>query len=121
MDDQTATLTALSIAPAADMPTENTTDATRGEPIVIRAMKRKAELEAALAMLPTEDTRARSDIEHVLGSFEALLTGDLTALSNVTASDLSRLLERNKHLAETSPQMNASPADTFVEPTNADR
>jgi hypothetical protein len=84
------------------MPTENTTDATRGEPIVIRAMKRTAELQAALAMLPAEDTRARSDIEQVLGSFEALLTGDLTAISNVTASDLSRLLERNKHLAEPS-------------------
>ena len=31
---------------------ENTTDATRGEPLGLRAQKRRAELEIALAALP---------------------------------------------------------------------
>ena len=45
---------------------ENSTDATRGEPLGVRAEKRKAELEAALEKIPAEDTRARNDIEVVL-------------------------------------------------------
>jgi hypothetical protein len=112
---------ALVPAPAAELEarSENSTDASRGEPIVIRAMKRKAELEAALTLLPVEDTLARNDIEHVLGSFESLLTGDLKALSSLTASDLSRLLEINKHLAETTPQAKASPLTLVPDPIDA--
>jgi hypothetical protein len=101
-------------AAGADAHIVNSTDATRGEPILVRAMKRKAELEAALTMVPAEDARARADIEHVLGSFESLLTGDLTALSSLTAADLSRLLEINKHLAETTPGPDALPVPELV-------
>ena len=82
---------------------ENTTDATRGEPLGVRAEKRKAELEAALAKIPAEDLRARNDIEVVLGSFNTLLTGHPEHLSDTTAAELSRLLENSKHLAEHAP------------------
>ena len=82
---------------------ENSTDATRGEPLHVRAEKRKAELEAALAKLPVEDLRARNDIEVVLGSFTTLLTGNVEHLSDTTASELNRLLENSKHLAELAP------------------
>ena len=84
-------------------PVENTTDATRGEPLAVRAEKRKLELEAALAKLPVDDLRARNDIEIVIGSISALLTGNTEHLSDTTASDLSRLLENSKHLAEMTP------------------
>ncbi|CAN5899620.1 hypothetical protein BH11MYX2_BH11MYX2_26050 [soil metagenome] len=82
---------------------ENSTDATRGQPLGIRAQARKAELEAALAKIPVEDQRARNDIEVVLSTLDQLLTGDPTHLSDATAADLNRLLENNKHLAEATP------------------
>jgi hypothetical protein len=82
---------------------ENSTDATRGEPLGVRAEKRKAELEAALAKLPADELRARNDIEVVLGSFTTLLTGNSEHLSDTTAAELSRLLENSKHLAELAP------------------
>jgi hypothetical protein len=82
---------------------ENSTDATRGEPLAIRAQKRKLELELALANLPAADLRARNEIDVALTSIDGLLTGDLEHLSRTTAADLSRLLENIKHLAEVSP------------------
>ena len=45
---------------------ENTTDATRGEPIVSRARTRKAELEKAHDLLPSTKLRALGDIELAL-------------------------------------------------------
>jgi hypothetical protein len=78
---------------------ENSTDATRGEPLAMRAQKRMIELEAALAKLPAE-SRARSDIELVLTSIGSLLTGDLEHLADTTASALNHALENSKHLAE---------------------
>lgn len=78
---------------------ENSTDATRGEPLAMRAQKRKVELEAALAALPA-DERARGDIENAVASINALLTGDVDNLAETTAAELSRLLESSKHLAE---------------------
>jgi hypothetical protein len=79
---------------------ENSTDATRGEPLAMRAQKRKAELEAALAKLPADAQRARGDVETAIGSIAALLTGDVDHMAEATAADLSRLLENSKHLAE---------------------
>jgi len=83
---------------------ENSTDATRGEPLALRAQKRKAELEAALTELPADDTRARNDVEIALGAVAELLTGDTDHLAAVTAADLSRWLESSKHLAERVPK-----------------
>ena len=79
---------------------ENSTDATRGEPLAMRAQKRKAELEAALAKLPADDLRARNDIDLAVSSIAGLLTGDVDHLAESTAAELSRLLESSKHLAE---------------------
>jgi hypothetical protein len=79
---------------------ENTTDATRGEPLAMRAQKRRLELERALAELPAADLRARNDIAIAVASIDALLTGDVEHLSRTTAAELSRLLENIKHLAE---------------------
>lgn len=81
----------------------NTTDATRGEPLGVRAEKRRSELERALAALPEEDLRARNDIKLALCSVDAMLTGDPEHLSDATAAELSRWLEHVKHLAETTP------------------
>jgi cell division septum initiation protein DivIVA len=79
---------------------ENSTDATRGEPLAMRAQKRKLELEAALEKLPADEQRARNDIEVALASMNALLTGDVDHLASTTAADLNRVLESSKHLAE---------------------
>jgi len=83
---------------------ENSTDATRGEPLGARALKRRAELAAALESLSLDELRARQDIELALASVDPLLTGDLDRLSDATASELSRWLEHTKHLAETTPE-----------------
>lgn len=82
---------------------ENSTDATRGEPLAMRAQKRKLELERALEKHPAEDVRARNDINVAVASIDALLTGDVDHLSDTTAAELSRLLESSKHLAEVNP------------------
>jgi hypothetical protein len=85
-------------------PVENTTDATRGEPLTTRARKRVAELEEALDNLPDTAKRERSDIELALASVSELLTGNQQRLSEVTASELNRWLENTKHLAEMTPR-----------------
>lgn len=82
---------------------ENSTDATRGEPLAIRAQKRKLELQRALEKRPAEDVRARNDINIAVASIDALLTGDIDHLSDTTAAELSRLLESSKHLAVVNP------------------
>ena len=83
---------------------ENSTDATRGEPLAMRAQKRKLELERALERYPAEDIRARNDINVAVASINTLLTGDVDHLSDATAAELSRLLESSKHLAEVNPE-----------------
>jgi hypothetical protein len=103
--------------PRAPTRVENSTDATRGEPLAVRAQKRKAELEAALEKLPVHDLRARNDIALALGTVEGLLTGDLENLSHATGSALSRWLENSKHLAETTPApIQSEPAPLPVAP-----
>lgn len=90
--------------PCADlqgMTSETTSDATRGQPLALRAQKRKAELEAALDKLSETERRARNDIGLAISTVDSLLTGDLEHLPDVVAADLDRWLERTKHLAET--------------------
>lgn|ERR1700689_4119635 len=83
---------------------ENTTDATRGEPLATRAQKRRAELEQALAKLDVAELRERSDIENAVTAVDELLTGDLVHLGDATAAALNRWLENTKHLAESNPK-----------------
>ena len=89
--------------PRAPAHSVNTTDATRGEPLALRAQKRRAELAVALQKLPAGELRARSDIELALASVDAMLTGDLDTLSDATAAGLNRWLEHTKHVAEVVP------------------
>jgi len=79
----------------------NSVDATIGQPIVERIMTRKQELEAALAGLPADAVRERSDIELALSTIGEMLTGNLSRVPAIVASDMNRWLERTKHLAET--------------------
>lgn len=108
MTDKTSLLTESTKQPRPLKRVENSTDATRGEPLAMRAQKRKLELELALAKLPADDMRARNDIDTAVASINALLTGDVDHLSDATAADLSRLLENSKHLAELSPASKSS-------------
>jgi len=80
---------------------ENSTDSTRGQPLALRALKRKAELEAALDATPVDHKTARNDLEVVITALGNLLTGDVDHLSEATAAELNRVLEQNKHLAIT--------------------
>ena len=59
---------------------ENSTDATRGEPLAMRAQKRRLELAKALEGLPADELRARQEIELTMASIDSLLTGDLEHL-----------------------------------------
>ena len=79
---------------------DNTTDATRGQPLAARVLARKDELEDALAELSPHDVLVRQAIETALATVYALMTGDLAHPSDVVAHGLNRWLERNKHLAQ---------------------
>jgi hypothetical protein len=79
----------------------NSTDATRGQPLAARVFARKDELEEALADLgPHDNPLLRQAIETALATVYALMTGDIAHPSDVVARDLTRWLERNKHLAQ---------------------
>jgi hypothetical protein len=80
--------------------TVNSVDATMGQPLVERVLTRKAELEAALALVPETDVRGREPIELALSTIAGMLTGDLKNVPAVVASDMNTWLERHKHLAE---------------------
>jgi hypothetical protein len=82
----------------------NSTDATRGQPLAARVLARKDELEDALADLGPYDTPLRQAIETALATVYSLMTGDLAHPSDVVARDLSRWLERNKHLGQERPR-----------------
>jgi len=79
---------------------ENTTDATRGQPLWARVLARKDELEDVLAELGPHDMVERTSIETALATVYLLMTGDLAHPSDVVARDLNRWLERNKHLGQ---------------------
>ncbi len=85
-----------------DRKIENSTDATRGQPLAARVLARKDELEVALANLgPHENPLLGQAIGTALATIYSLMTGDLAHPSDVVARGLTRWLERNKHLAET--------------------
>jgi len=79
---------------------ENSTDATRGQPLAVRVLQRKDELEDALAELGSHDDIERMAIETALATVYQLMTGDLAHPSAVVARDLNQWLERNKYLAQ---------------------
>src|SRR4051794_7674680 len=64
---------------------ENSTDATRGQPLWMRVLARKDELEDALAELGPHDTVERQGIETALATVYLLMTGDLAHPSEVVA------------------------------------
>lgn len=78
----------------------NSTDATQGEALAVRAQVRKRELEALLAKTPASDSAVRADIERALASVATLLSGDSKHLAPTTAAELDRWLEGSKHLGE---------------------
>lgn len=79
---------------------QNSTDATRGQPLVLRVLHRKNELEDALADLGRNYVLLRQAIEMALARCYMLITGDLAHPSELLSRDLNRWLERNKHLAQ---------------------
>jgi hypothetical protein len=79
---------------------ENSVDATRGQPLAMRVLARKDELEDALAELSPHDVVERQAIETALSTVYLLMTGDLAHPSDVVARNLNRWLERNKHLGQ---------------------
>ena len=81
----------------------NSTDATQGEALAVRAQVRKVELEALLAKVPAHDATVRADIERALASVATLLSGDSKHLAPTTAAELNRWLEGAKHLGEVAP------------------
>lgn len=87
---------------------KNSTDATQGEPLPVRASIRRGELEELLEH--TDDVRTRQDVELALSSLAQLLTGDPEHLSAPTAAALNRWLEGAKHLGETTPTVAPAPA-----------
>ena len=78
---------------------ENSTDATRGQPLAARAIARKNELEDALADVGPHEELRRTALETALAAAYALMTGDIVHPSDVVARALNTWLERNKHLA----------------------
>ncbi len=78
----------------------NSTDATRGQPLVLRVLHRKNELEDALADLGHTEVLRRQAIEMALARVYQLITGDLAHPSELLARDLNRWLELNKRLAQ---------------------
>jgi hypothetical protein len=79
---------------------ENTTDATRGQPLAARVLARKDELEDALADCGAHDVLLRTAIQTALATVYSLMTCDLAHPAAVVAQSLNRWLERNKHLAQ---------------------
>src|SRR5579872_7058783 len=64
---------------------ENSTDATRGQPLAARVLARKAELEDALADCSSHDVLRRTALETALVTVYQLMTGDLAHPSDVIA------------------------------------
>jgi hypothetical protein len=78
---------------------ENSTDATRGQPLAARVLARKNELEDALADVSPHDFPRRTAIETALTAVYALISGDIAHPSAVVARAMNTWLERNKHVA----------------------
>ena len=79
---------------------ENSVDATRGQPLAMRVLARKDELEDALAELGPRDVIDRQAIETALATVYLLMTGDIAHPPGVVARELNHWLERHKHLGQ---------------------
>jgi hypothetical protein len=79
--------------------TDNSIDATRGQPLAVRAQARIKELEALVVEMP-QGARERSEIEGSIASAKSLLTGNLDKLPPTTAADLNRWLETTKYIGQ---------------------
>jgi hypothetical protein len=90
----------MTMSAIANRKIENTTDATRGQPLAARVLARKDELEDALADCGPHDVLVQTAIETALATVYSLMTGDLVHPPAVVAQNLNRWLERNKHLAQ---------------------
>lgn len=78
---------------------ENSTDASRGQPLAQRVLARKDELEAALANCSEHDLPLKTALDTALATVHQMMTGDLAHPSEVVARSMNDWLERNKHLA----------------------
>lgn len=76
---------------------ENSTEATRGQPLIARVFARKVELEDALADCGPHESQ-RTAIEGALSTVYSLMTCDLMHPPQFVARALSQWLERNKHV-----------------------
>ena len=94
--------------PRAPRIVENTTDATQGQPLAVRAELRKDELRDALEKLPAAEEQIRGDIKAALASIDTMLTGDIEHLSEATAAEVNRWLESSKHLGERAKRQHRS-------------
>jgi hypothetical protein len=81
-----------------DRRSENSTDATRGQPLIARVFARKVELEDALADCGPYSVVRRQAIESTLCQVYSLMTCDLMHPPQFVARALSRWLECNKHV-----------------------
>ena len=101
---------------------ENSVDATRGQPLGMRVLARKDELEDALAELGPYDVIERQAIEAALATVYLLITGDLAHPSEVVGRKLSGWLERTKHLgAEITRRNRAARLERLQAERTADR
>ena len=82
-----------------DRKSENSTEATRGQPLIARVLARKVELEDALADCGPYDVVLRQALGSALSQVYALMTCDLMRPPQLVARALSRWLERNKHVS----------------------
>jgi hypothetical protein len=93
-----ANLKEFAVSAALQWKIENTTDATRGQPLAARVLARKAELEDELADCRPHEVLRRTALHTALTTVYALITGDLAHPPDVIARALNSWLERNKHL-----------------------
>ena len=91
-------MTMVAVSAVLQWKIENTTDATRGQPLAARVLARKIELEDALADCGPHDAPLRTALQSALTAVYALITGDLAHPPAVIARALNNWLERNKHL-----------------------
>lgn len=78
----------------------NSTDATMGEPLAIRAKARRDELVKIQKDLDPDRKTEANDLQLAIDTVDGLLTGDWKHLTETTSSDLNRWLEETKHLGE---------------------
>lgn len=77
------------------------TDATIGQPILLRVHTRQQELSKILAALPPENDTVRSAIQLALDTVAGLIPDGMSTVPSTVMGDLDQWLEDNKYLGET--------------------